>query len=265
MKAYYNEIVYYMPCKPGSVYINVTDQCVNNCLFCIKRDGPVFFGHDLSLFEQDPKPSEILASLKAIPGWPAIKEIVFCGMGEPMLRYKCIIDVCRAIRRLKQGAKIRVDTSGLFWAHTQQLDILDYIDILSVSLNAENAEKYEELCKPEIKNAFDILMDFLTATKIEENRRAKQNLPFPDVRLSIVDTSEEKFLPTSGFEGYTGGAFPVPDFDKCKAIANSFGWPLIVKRLFRDSKDRRWQDQAIRDLMMRGISPDCCSQCTHRH
>ena len=187
-------------------------------------------------------------------------------MGEPLLRYDCIKDVCVAIKDLRGSqCKIRVDTSGLFWANTKRLDILYCIDVLSISLNAENADKYEMLCKPNIKNSYDVLMDFLRNIKRYENARKKQGLHFPEVRLSVVNTSEEQFIPISGRSEYVLGTFPIPDFKECEKIANSFGWQFIIKRLFRDSRDNRWNNRSFEELCARGISLDDCKNCSFRH
>lgn len=75
-----------------------------------------------------------------------------------------------------------------------------------------------------------VLMDFLISVKNAEVRRHRQSISFPEILLSVVDTSEEEFIPVSGREGYTKGTFPVPDFDECKLIAKKFSWPP------RDSK-----------------------------
>ena len=104
----------------------------------------MFFGVDLSLNSRKPKACDIVNSLTSLSSWEAQKEVVFCGMGEPLLRYDCAIEVCQAIREMKgHKVKIRMDTSGLFWSCNKRLEVLDWIDILSVSLNAENARKYE--------------------------------------------------------------------------------------------------------------------------
>jgi TatD family-associated radical SAM protein len=259
-------LVYYLPCKPGSLYINVTDRCLNGCLFCIKRDGSKFYGCDLSLHGIEPTAPNITQSLAANAAWESIREIVVCGMGEPLLRYDCVWEVCDWIKRQKGGAaSIRVDTSGLFWYQTKLLDLLECIDVLSISLNAETAEKYEELCQPKITGAYAILFDFLKAVKAWENEQRRSRLPFPQIRLSVVDTSEEEFLPPSGRRGYPSGSFPVPDFDKCREIADKFGWPLIIKRLFRDSRDDRWTDRELLEMCAKGISPEVCRDCAFRH
>jgi len=201
-----------------------------------------------------------------IPFWNAVKEVVFCGMGEPLLRYECVMEVCQLIKdQRKDNVKIRIDTSGLFWAYRKKLDILDWIDVLSVSLNAENAEKYEELCRPKINMAYDILINFLKSVKRSEVNHYKQSLHFPDVYLSIVDTSEEEYLPASGREGYPRGEFPSPDFEKCNEIAKSFNWSLLVKKLFRDSQDKIWNEPPFFDLCAQGKPLDMCRNCSFRH
>lgn len=260
------DIIYFLPCKPGSVYINITDKCLNDCLFCIKRDGSMFYGSNLSLNGKYPDHSEIIVSLKEIPEWELVKEIVFCGMGEPLLRYDCVLDVRREIRELRKSEiSIRVDTAGLWWVNNKRLDILDYIDVLSVSLNAENATKYEELCKPKIDKAYDVLMDFLKNVKNSEETHKKTGRHSPQIRLSIVDTSEEEFIPTSGRQGYVEGTFPVADFEACKKIADGFGWPLILKKLFRDSRDKYWKDKSFEESCARGIPLEFCKNCSYRH
>jgi len=211
-------------------------------------------------------PSEIAEELLRELDKENSEEIVFCGMGEPLLRYNCMLDTCRGIRALRSGdVSIRVDTSGLFWAREKRLDILDWIDILSVSLNAENAKKYTELCQPRVDGAYEVLMDFLRAVKKDEIEKRDLKAHFPKVRLSIVDTSEEEFIPPSGRSGYAPGTFPVPDFDACRKIADGFGWPLIVKRLFRDSCDKIWSDPAVQNMCARGIQIEHCKDCTYRH
>ena len=259
--------LYYLPCKTGFVYLNITNKCMNNCLFCIKRNGSVFYGQNLLLQENVPELDQMISMLSVAFSKGPIEELVVCGMGEPLLLYQYVFDLCRKIKKSNiAGVSIRVDTSGLFWVCEQRLEILDCIDILSVSLNAENSQKYQELCQPTIQDAYQVLMDFLRNVKNVEEKKKKKNVHFPKIRLSIVDTSEEEFIPISGRKGYTFGTFSRPDYGKCKEIANKFGWPLIVKRLFRDSCDEVWRDSEVQDkLAARGIEIERCKQCTCRH
>ncbi len=258
--------IYYLPCKPGSVYVNVTNTCLNDCLFCIKRKGPVFYGVDLSLDRGVPSPSEIAECFESLRNREAVKEVVFCGMGEPLLRHDCVMKVCRKIREtMERGVSIRVDTSGLFWSRHHRSEILGWIDVLCISLNAENAEKYDELCRPRIARAYEVLMSFLHAIKAAETEQQEGCLRFPKVRLSVVDTSEAEYVPASGTKGYAPGAFPVPDLGACRRIAADFGWPLVVKRLFRDSCEEQWSDPGIQEMCARGIPIERCRNCSYRH
>ena len=266
MKVRAKHIAYFLPCKPSSVYVNITNKCLNECLFCIKRSGTSFFGSDLDLSVGAPAAEEVIDSVGSIDREQPLKEIVFCGMGEPLLRYDCVLEVCREVRNLRgECISFRVDSSGLVWSENKRIDFLAWIDDLSVSLNAENSDKYEELCRPRISGAYEILMDFLHALKAFEVEKGKQGAHFPRVRLSIVDTSEEEFVPASGRTGYAPGTFPVPNLRECHKIANEFGWPLIVKRLFRDSCDEVWGDPAIQEMCSRGIEIGRCRGCTYRH
>jgi hypothetical protein len=101
--------------------------------------------------------------------------------------------------------------------------------------------------------------------KALQTERTSKGLPFPDVRLSVVDTTEEQFIPISGLRGYEKGTFPVPDLVGCKGIADGFAWPLVVKRLFRDSRDDKWNDPHLIEQCANGISPEFCQECAYRH
>lgn len=258
--------VYCLPCKPGAAYVNMTNACLNDCLFCIKRDGWRFYGSDLALSGRPTSVAEIVRDVTVADNGQRLKEVVFCGMGEPLLRYECVLEVCREIRKLRgETVGIRVDTSGLAWSKETRLDILDWLDTLSISLNAESAEKYEAMCMPKIRNAYGVLMEFLHAIKAEEVERKKKGMRFPLVRLSVVDTREVDCIPESGRNAFPPGQFPVPNFEKCAEIAAGFGWPLVKKILFRDSRDDRWADPALREMCLQGISPDFCKDCSYRH
>jgi hypothetical protein len=207
-----------------------------------------------------------VTSLTSSMGWEGVREIVVCGMGEPLLAYDCVQEVCDWVRQAKREyVSIRVDTSGLFWAETKRLDLLERIDILSVSLNAENGVKYQELCQPRIDDAYGVLFGFLGALKAWEIERRCKGLHFPQVRLSVVDTTEEDFIPVSGRKGYAPHTFPVPDFEACRRIAEEFCWTFVVKRLFRDSCDAKWDDPEVRQRLARGIPIDSCRNCSFRH
>ena len=142
-----------------SLYLNITNQCTNNCNFCIRNETSFVKGHNLML-EKEPAVDEILKAA----GDPArYKEVVFCGYGEPTTR----LDVVKAVaKELKaRGARVRLVTNGhgdLINSRPIAKELSGIIDKVSVSLNAETEEKYEELCAPKFgRKTFKHVLDFI--------------------------------------------------------------------------------------------------------
>ena len=125
------------------LYLNITDRCTLECLFCPKTLGrPEVKGYDLTLSHR-PTVQEIVASISD----PArYAEVVFCGYGEPTLRLKVLLEVARWIKA--HGGRVRVNTDGL--ANLVHKDdtlplLAECVDALSVSMNAQNAEIYTKM------------------------------------------------------------------------------------------------------------------------
>lgn len=265
-----NNAVYMLPCKPGSVYVNLGRDCLNDCRFCVSRFGD-FFGQDLHSTDSITDPSDAInLGLERIHGicertGYKPSEIVICGVGEPFLHYDTVIQTCKKSRGyFGSEVPIRADTAGLWWDQRKNMDFLDLVDSLSVSLNAETEEKYNVICQPKISNAYHILNEFLGALSDERKRRIQCGQHFPDVRLTVVDTSRREFMPPEKPTD-TKGECPAPDIDACKAIADSFGFPLIVKELFRDSNDDCWKMGNIEEYLLSGRYLEKCAGCNHRH
>ena len=85
-------IVYgYYGQKP--MYLNITNRCTNKCKFCIRYTEEGVEGKDLWL-SHEPSVEEIKDALIK-SGFKKSEEIVFCGYGEPMMRWDIIPDICR--------------------------------------------------------------------------------------------------------------------------------------------------------------------------
>jgi len=128
-----------------SLYLNITNRCTNLCNFCIRTKTDFVKGHNLML-DEEPTVDEIL---KAIGDPTRYNEIAFCGYGEPTMR----LDVVKAIaKELKaRGAKLRLVTNGhgdLINSRPIASELKGLVDKVSVSLNAEAEEKYNEICAP---------------------------------------------------------------------------------------------------------------------
>ena len=160
----------------GNRYLNITNRCTLRCTFCPKFNGVwEVQGYDLrSHFE--PGVAEIIAAVGDPRGY---REVVFCGLGEPMLRLYPMLEAAAA-RLRSQGAYVRVNTDGLaslVYGRDVTPDLEDNIDALSISLNAQDEATYNLHCRPKLAGAYAALLDFA--------ERARDFVP--EVTLTAID------------------------------------------------------------------------------
>ncbi len=185
------EIVYKIR---DSLYLNITNRCTNRCGFCIKFRTNYVKGHNLRL-EKDPAALQVI---KAIRDPKDYSEVVFCGIGEPFLRLDVVKKVSRWIKQ--HGGKVRINTNGqgnLIHGRNILPELHGLVDSISVSLDAEDEEKYEKICRPSFKGAYRGVIEFI--------KEAKKFIP--DVRITVVK-------------------IPEVDIDRCRAVAAELGVPL---------------------------------------
>ena len=172
----------------NSLYLNVTNRCSNRCTFCTRESSPCVKGHDLTL-QHEPTAQEILDAAGDVAGYD---EVVFCGFGEPLLRWDVVREVAQVLK--DQGARVRVNTNGqarLFLGRDILPEMAGVVDALSVSLNAPDAARYEKICRPDAGEfAYEAVKDFI--------REARTFVP--SVTASIV-------------------ALPGVDVEDCRRIA----------------------------------------------
>lgn len=182
----------------SSLYLNITNKCSCACEFCVRNLSPGVAGYDLRL-EKDPSAQEIIS---AIGDPAAYSEIVFCGYGEPLLCLDTLKTVARWLK--EQGARVRVNTNGLanLWHKRNILPELEgLVDVVSISLNAENAEKYLSICHPPWGHpSYAALLEF-----VKESKKY-----IPEVQVSVVDIS-------------------AIDVEACRAIAEKMGVEFKVR------------------------------------
>lgn len=146
-----------------SLYLNVTNRCTNSCGFCVREWAPGVGGHDLRL-HMEPSAAEVLA---AVGDPAAYDEVVFCGYGEPTLRWEAVKEVARGVKA--RGGKVRLDTNGsanLTQGRDVAADMAGLFDKVSVSVNAANAADYERLCRPAFGPAmWPALEEFVAGAK----------------------------------------------------------------------------------------------------
>ena len=179
------------------LYLNITNRCTNRCDFCI-RDKDAGIGQDLWL-DHEPSTEEIIAAIGTADGY---QEVVFCGYGEPLMRLPEVVAVSAYLKRI--GKKVRINTNGqadLFWGRPVANDLKGLVDAISISLNEENARKYQALCLSDYgEEAFDAVLKF-----------AASCVPvIPEVILSVVDViSEDAIRQCRKLAEATGATFRV--------------------------------------------------------
>lgn len=172
----------------NSLYLNITNRCTNECYFCARTTDPYVHGYNLKL-EQEPSADDILKDIGDPAGYD---EIVFCGYGEPTLRLDLIKEVSKKVKEM--GGKVRLNTNGhgnLINKRNILPELKGFVDSISISINAENSEKYNKICHPVFNNdTYEAVKEFIT--------EAKKYIP--EVAVTIVDV-------------------PEVDEEKCKEIA----------------------------------------------
>lgn len=185
------------------IYLNLTNQCPCRCTFCIRQNSDTVGDAETLWHKTQPTIEEILSAIDSFD-FGNHNSVVICGYGEPTSELGILTTVCKHIKE-KFGFKIRLNTNGLsdlINGRDTAKEICENIDSISISLNAPNAEKYNEIARPKFGlPSFDALIKFA------EN--CKKYLT--DMRFSVVDVISKE------------------DIAACQKLADSMGIPLRVR------------------------------------
>ena len=150
----------------GKTYINLTNACTCNCVFCIRDIKDDVVGANLVLERDNVTADEVIQELvnHAVTSLATHEEVIFCGYGEPLLKLEVLKDVCKFIKTKFPYVKVRINTNG----HASKVlkrnvpkELKGLVDSMSISLNAPNAEVYEKMCKPNFKGAYEAMLEFV--------------------------------------------------------------------------------------------------------
>ncbi|MDA0525620.1 TatD family nuclease-associated radical SAM protein [Methanococcoides alaskense] len=144
-----------------NLYLNITNRCSANCIFCIRDISDGIYGYDLRL-KKEPSIDEILDKLGSLD-LNKYREVVFTGFGEPTIRFDVVLEVTNWLK--ERGMKVRLDTNGHAQLLHPERNVISELkeaglDEVSVSLNAESKEIYDKLCQPALKNAYEAMLEF---------------------------------------------------------------------------------------------------------
>jgi TatD DNase family protein len=129
----------------GHLYVNLTNRCSANCVFCPRRVSRKLQQYELTL-QQEPLAKEVI---RAIGDSRRYKEVVFCGFGEPLLRLPVLLQIARAVK--SQGGRVRVNTNGQadgIFGRDILGDCQGAVDIWSISMNSMDPQQYFKLVQP---------------------------------------------------------------------------------------------------------------------
>jgi len=162
----------------NSLYINVTNRCNAHCVFCKRKENPVLRGYNLGM-ERNEEPSADVY-IKEIGDPKVYHEIVFCGYGEPTIRWDIVKAIAKYVK--ENGGKTRLNTNGhgnIINKKNITPEMNGLIDIVSISLNTFDPKQYSELVGLDT-SYFDEMIDF-----------AKKSKPFVGkVVMTIVSIDE---------------------------------------------------------------------------
>ncbi len=188
----------------NSLYVNITNRCSNACNFCVRLEHDGVNGKDNLWLDREPTIDEIKADFETRE-LGKYNAVVFCGYGEPMERADVVIEIAKWLKAKMPELPIRINTNGhanLIYKRDITPELCGIIDCISISLNAENAQKYQDVCNSEFgEAAFPGLLDFA--------RRAKKFVP--EVVFTVVDI------------------MPKDEIDACRKIADDCGVSFRVR------------------------------------
>ena len=122
------------PLRFQYLQVEVTTRCdLPGCLMCPRRAWPErWLNHDLSwqIFE------------RLIPALKLFTHVHLSGWGEPLLHPR-LWDMAQAAR--SQGCIVSLTTNGMNLTEAVQLQVLEHLDMVAVSLDGARAETFERL------------------------------------------------------------------------------------------------------------------------
>jgi TatD family-associated radical SAM protein len=172
----------------GNLYLNITNRCTAECVFCLKRYSDGVYGYNLRL-SKEPKLPEILNELSKLE-LSRYREVVFTGFGEPLVRLDDVLEITKWLAN--RGIPVRLDTIGharlLYPDRNVAKELAESgIKVVSISLNAQDADTYNQLCDPKYIKAYEKMLEFA-----KDVSKAGMELRFTVVKLPVVDIEKCK-------------------------------------------------------------------------
>lgn len=186
----------------NGVYVNLTNRCSCNCVFCVRSEKDSVTENGNMWHTVEPTEADVIREIDRFD-FTNYEELTYCGYGEPTCALDTLLETAHYFRKhYKQ--KIRVNTNGLGRLYNRR-DILpelnQVVDAYSISLNAPDERRYNEIARPQFDNAFSEMLQFARDCK-DANK---------EVQLSVVTYIDEE------------------EIEKCWKLAEDLAVPLKVR------------------------------------
>lgn len=195
----------------GKIYINLTNKCTNDCIFCLRKDKDDVKGQRLWLDDENSTSEDVIKQFKEIKLHNDSNEVIFCGYGEPLLKLDVLKEVAQYIKKNYPSIKIRINTNGhANYVYKRDIvpELKGLIDTISVSLNGESSQEYDELSQPIFEGAYDEVKKFIKSC-------ADNGI---ETVASVVDGYRSKHL----------------NLTKCEQIASELGAKFRVREWIKN-------------------------------
>lgn len=151
----------------NGLYVNMTNRCPCACTFCLRQEKDSMDSSGSLWLEREPTVEEIKAEfLKR--DMSKYEEIVFCGFGEPTERLNDLLEVAEFIKE-NYTLSVRINTNGLGDLLNGKNTAPLYegkIDVVSISLNTPNPQRYLELTRSKFgEGSFEAMLTFAKNVK----------------------------------------------------------------------------------------------------
>lgn len=185
------------------VYLNITNCCDCNCVFCIRTHRNSVGEADNLWFKKEPMLEEIKMAIDEFD-FTDYNEVVYCGYGEPTCALENLIASALYIKE-KYDIKVRLNTNGLAnLYHKRNIipELAGAVDRVSISLNAPDPVKYQKVTRPQFENAFPAMLEFASLARET----------FEYTQFSVVDVLSKE------------------EINACQKIADDMGIYLKIRK-----------------------------------
>jgi TatD DNase family protein len=174
-----------------SLYLNITNRCNANCTFCRRKDDAFIRGFNLKMSKAEEPDAE--AYIKEIGDPKQFKEIIFCGYGEPTIRWDLVKQVAKYVK--DNGGNTRLNTNGhCNYINKRNIapEFKGLIDVVSISLNTADPRQYSVMMGVETR-LFNEMITFAKSVKQFVNKVIMSIVSVSDVEVEKArKVTEEK-------------------------------------------------------------------------